>query len=87
MVGVTKSEGVMFAAAAVIALLITQIGTGWRSRRRAVLLAVGAIGVIVLPWRIYCSAYGLSTPDYDLGNVANIGYLRAHSDPGWSDRS
>src|SRR5204863_9086473 len=44
--------------------------------------AAGAGGVlaVVVPWRIYCSVYGLNTPDYDLGHVTSYAYLRAHSD-------
>jgi hypothetical protein len=41
---------------------------------------IGALLLAILPWRIYCSAYGLSTPDYDLKHVGDLGYLRAHRD-------
>jgi hypothetical protein len=38
---------------------------------------------VMLPWRVYCSAYGLSTPDYNLGHVTDPSYLRAHADRVW----
>lgn len=76
----TKSEGTLFAVAAVAALIVAQVGPGWRARARPALLTVAGIASIVLPWQIYCSAYNLTTSDYSLSNVANLGYLRAHSD-------
>jgi hypothetical protein len=79
MAGLTKSEGVLFAVAAALALLVAQAGTGWRGRLRPALIAVAALAAILAPWRIYCSAYGLSTSDYDLANVANVRYLRDHT--------
>src|SRR5207249_204307 len=44
---------------------------------------IGALLAVILPWRIYCSVYGLSTPDYDLKHVVDLGYLRAHRDRVW----
>jgi hypothetical protein len=76
--GLTKSEGLLFAAAAAVALLAAQVGG--RDRWRPALVAVGALAAVVVPWRLYCSAYGLTTPDYDLANALKIGYLRSHSD-------
>ena len=76
--GLTKSEGLLFAVAAAVALLAAQVGR--RDRLRPALLAVGALAAVIGPWRLYCSAYGLSTPDYDLANAVKIGYLRSHSD-------
>lgn len=78
--GLTKSEGFMFAVAGALALLLVQTGSAWRARWRPVAAAVGALAAVLVPWRIYCSAYGLSSSDYDLRNIANIGYLREHSD-------
>ena len=80
MAGLTKSEGLMFAAAAAASLVVVQVGPGWRSRVRPTLTAVGALAACLVPWQIYCSVYGLKTGDYDVGNVANIPYLRANSD-------
>lgn len=80
MAGLTKSEGLMFVVAAAAALLLAQLGSGWRARVPKALVVVGAIALVVAPWRVYCAAYGLSTPDYDLGNVVDVHYLGAHTD-------
>jgi hypothetical protein len=76
--GLTKSEGLLFAAAGALALLAAQVGG--RGRWRPALVAVAGLAAILAPWRLYCAAYGLSTPDYDLGNASNIDYLRSSSD-------
>lgn len=76
----TKSEGTLFAVAAAIALLATQVGPAWRTRLRPALVAVGAIALILLPWQIYCAAYHLKTSDYNLSDAVSLGYLREHSD-------
>jgi len=77
--GLTKSEGLLFALAGALALLAAQVGCR-RDRWRPALVAVAALAAILVPWRLYCAAYGLRTPDYDLANVTNLGYLRANSD-------
>lgn len=79
MAGLTKSEGLLFAAAGAVALVAAQVGPSWRPRARSALIAVGALAAVLLPWRIYCSAYGLTTPDYDLGNALRPDYLHMHS--------
>ena len=79
MAALTKSEGLMFTVAAAVALLLVQAGHGWRTRMRPTLIAVGVLAAIVAPWRIYCAAYGLSIPDYNLANVVNVSYLSGHS--------
>ena len=76
MAGLTKSEGFLFAVAGAAALLVAQIGPGWRVRIRPALTAVGALAAILVPWQVYCAAYGLRTDDYSLSNVVNVGYLR-----------
>ncbi|HST13833.1 MAG TPA: hypothetical protein VLJ44_03145 [Gaiellaceae bacterium] len=80
MAALTKSEGTMFAVAAAVALLAAQLGPGWRERARPALVAVGAIALILVPWQLYCAAYHLRSTDYSLADVANVSYLRAHSD-------
>jgi hypothetical protein len=77
--GLTKSEGLLFAGAGAAALRAAQAGCG-RDRWRPALVAVAALAAILVPWRLYCAAYGLTTPDYDLANVSKVGYLRSHSD-------
>ena len=83
MAGITKSEGLLFAAAGGVALLVAAWSLPDRSRLRDAVMAVAATAAVILPWRVYCSVYGLSTPDYNLGNVANPSYLRAHADRVW----
>jgi hypothetical protein len=80
MAGLTKSEGLMFAVAGAIALIVAQIGRGWTHRLRPAFAAVACLAVVLVPWSLYCAAYGLSSADYDLKNVASVGYLRDHSD-------
>jgi hypothetical protein len=78
--GLMKSEGFLFALAGAVALAVATIQRGDRGRLVRAAAGIGALLAIVLPWRVYCAAYGLSTPDYDLGHVTDISYLRAHSD-------
>jgi hypothetical protein len=78
MAGLTKNEGLLFTAAAGVALLATA-GTD-RSRWRPAVIAVAALGALVLPWRLYTLAFNLDTADYDLANVARPGYLYNHAD-------
>ena len=57
---------------------------GGRSWRRGLLQASTAVAVlagILMPWHLYCAAYGLTSSDYDLKNVANVAYLREHCGP------
>jgi hypothetical protein len=80
MAGVTKSEGFLFALIGAVALAAAVLLSRERRRVAAATWAIGALLAVILPWRIYCSAYGLSTPDYDLKHVVDVGYLRAHRD-------
>lgn len=80
MAGITKSEGFLFALVGAVALGAAAALTRRRRRIADACWGIGALLAVILPWRIYCTAYGLSTPDYDLNHVVDIGYLRAHSD-------
>jgi hypothetical protein len=80
MAGLTKSEGFLFALAGAVALAVASLRTGERRTLVQAGAGIAALLAIIVPWRIYCAAYGLSTPDYDLGHVTDISYLRAHSD-------
>jgi len=80
MAGVTKSEGFLFALAAAVALAAAALLTRERRRIVAASYGIGALLAAILPWRIYCSAYGLSTPDYNLGRLTDVHYLSEHSD-------
>jgi hypothetical protein len=76
MAGLTKNEGLLFAAAGVAALVTAAART---RRLRPALLAGAAVATIALPWRVYTAAFGLHDADYDLTNVVDVGYLRDHA--------
>lgn len=80
MAGITKSEGFLFALVGAIALAVAVLLTRERRRIVAASYGIGALLAVLLPWRIYCTAFGLTTPDYDLNHVTDLGYLRAHRD-------
>jgi hypothetical protein len=80
MAGLTKLEGFLFALAGVAALAAGVLATGDRQRLRQAAIAAGALIVVILPWRLYCSAYGLSMPEYSLGHATDPSYLSAHAD-------
>jgi hypothetical protein len=80
MAGIMKSEGFLFALAACVALAATTLLARNRARAVEAAIAIGGVLAIALPWQLYCAAYGLSTQDYDLGNMVRPSYLRAHAD-------
>jgi hypothetical protein len=83
MAGLLKSEGLLFALAGCIALAATTVAERNRARLVEAAVAIGGVLAIVVPWRVYCSAYGLATPDYDLGNALRPSYLQDHADRVW----
>jgi hypothetical protein len=80
MAGITKSEGFLFALAGCVALAVAVAVARDRALAGQAAKAIGAVLVLILPWRLYCSAYGLTTPDYDLGHAVDPSYLSAHAD-------
>jgi hypothetical protein len=72
----TKSEGLLFALAAIVAAL----AAGGRARFRGTLLTGAAVAVILLPWRAFVAAHNLKNPEYSLGNAVNPAYLYDHAD-------
>jgi hypothetical protein len=80
MAGITKSEGFMFALVGVFSFGLTALLTRDRERIRWAAVGIGGVLAAIVPWRLYCSAYGLNTSDYDLGHLVDLSYLRAHSD-------
>jgi hypothetical protein len=81
MAGITKSEGFLFALVGAFSLLVVELAARrGRAQLTACALGVGGVLAVILPWRVYCSVYGLSTPDYDLAHVVDAGYLRDHRD-------
>jgi hypothetical protein len=71
----TKSEGAFFALAALLALL----PLAWR-RWRELGLAGLAVGLILLPWRLFVAAHGLPLVEYRFRNALSPSYLSDHSD-------
>jgi hypothetical protein len=71
----TKSEGVLFAAAAFGAVaVVLAAGRAWRPLRQ-VAIAAGASLAILLPWRVYLAANDLRNPEYRLSDALDPGYL------------
>jgi hypothetical protein len=83
MAGITKNEGLLFALAGGVALLVASLAGRDRRRLGRASAATAVMLGIVLPWRIYCSAYALATPDYDLRHVVDVAYLTRHSGRVW----
>jgi len=68
----TKPEGLLFAAAALVPFVAI-------ARTKASLLTALAVALILLPWRIFTAVHGLKNPEYSLGDAINPGYLADHS--------
>ena len=81
--GILKSEGFLFALAGCVALAIGIAATRDRALALPGAKAIGAVLALIVPWQLYCAAYGLSTPDYNLANAARPSYLSAHVDRVW----
>jgi hypothetical protein len=74
----TKSEGALFALAAVVALLGT-LAVWNRTRLARAGLAMLAVAAVLVPWRVFIAAHHLPNPEYSLGNAADPGYLADHA--------
>ena len=74
----TKDEGAMFAAAAFIPLhALLALRDGRRALR--LLVAVGAVAAVLLPWRFFVSLHHLSAGGIQLSGVGHPGLLAAHA--------
>jgi hypothetical protein len=71
----TKSEGLFFALAALVALA----PFAW-SRRRELGLATAAVVTIVLPWRLFVSLRDLPLVEYRFRDAVSPAYLSDHAD-------
>jgi hypothetical protein len=71
----TKNEGLLFAAAVYLPLLLVATG-----RRRRVAASVFAVCLAYAPWRVYVAAHGLGAPDYDLSSSLNIPWVLGRLD-------
>jgi hypothetical protein len=76
--GLLKNEGLLFVTAVVIALVAAAVVLGRQALRDAV-GAAAAVGLLVLPWRVYTAANGIETSDYKLSNAVSLDYLREHA--------
>ncbi len=83
MAGLLKSEGFLFALAGCAALAAGTAAGGHTARIRPAAKTIGAVLVVIMPWRLYTSAYGLADPDYNLANAVNPSYLAGHADRVW----
>jgi hypothetical protein len=75
----TKSEGLLFALAALAAALLVTVGSR-RGRVVHVLVGGGAFLLAILPWRLYVLAHGLEAQDYELSNVLDLSFLADNTD-------
>jgi uncharacterized membrane protein YqjE len=73
-----KNEGLLFALAAVAALIVVTLVE--RRGRLAALASAAGFAALALPWRIYASVHDLRTYDYDLISFFDVDYLRENSD-------
>lgn len=71
----TKSEGLFFALAALLAVAPFALG-----RLRELALAALAVGLIVLPWRLFVAVEDLPIVEYRFRDALSPGYLSDHSD-------
>jgi hypothetical protein len=71
----TKSEGLFFAVAALLALLPFAWG-----RLRELGLAALAVALIVLPWRLFVAVEDLPIVEYRFRNALSPSYLSDHAD-------
>ena len=76
----TKSEGLLFAAAAFLAAaVVVAAGRDWRALGRLAISA-GAAVAILLPWKIYLAANDLRNAEYRLSDALDPGYLAHRSE-------
>jgi hypothetical protein len=76
----TKSEGLLFAAAAfAAAATVTAASADWRRLGRLGLAAAAALAILV-PWRIYLAANDLRNAEYRLSDALDPGYLADRSE-------
>lgn len=76
----TKSEGLLFAAAAfVAAAVVLAAGRDWRRLGHLALSAAVAFAIL-LPWRIYLAANDLRNTEYRFSDALDPGYLADRSE-------
>lgn len=63
----SKAEGLLFAAAAYVALVVVASGS-----RRRVLVSTGAVALVLLPWRVFVSVHHLTPSFYKLSDSFRV---------------
>jgi Dolichyl-phosphate-mannose-protein mannosyltransferase len=71
----TKNEGLLFAAAAYVSLLVVASG-----RRRAVAFAALVCALAFAPWRIFMEIHDLGSPAYDLSRSFDLPWVAGRLD-------
>ena len=75
----TKSEGLAFAIAALLAAAVA----ARRARLRPLALTAVAVGAMYLPWGVWISTHHVKARNYSLSNLLSPSYLQAHDDRVW----
>jgi hypothetical protein len=65
----TKNEGLLFAVAVYVPLLL--IGR----RRRPIAVSAAVVALLYAPWRIFMAVHDFGTPDYDLTSSLNLPWV------------
>jgi Dolichyl-phosphate-mannose-protein mannosyltransferase len=71
----TKNEGLLFATAAFVSLLVVA-----RGRRRAVAVAALVCAALFAPWRVFIAIHDLGAPDYDLSSSFDVPWVLGRLD-------
>ncbi len=80
--GLTKNEGAMFAATALLSALAVVFVTD-RARVRRLLLASLCVFAPLVPWRVFVATHDLHDVAFAPGDTARPGYLVHHADRLW----
>jgi hypothetical protein len=79
----TKSEGLLFASAALAATaLVLAVAPDGRKLAQLGLAALAALALLA-PWRAYVALHGLRNPEYSISNAFAPAYLADHVDRVW----
>ena len=71
----TKNEGLLFAAAAYVSLLVVASGRRW-----AVAISALVCALVFAPWRAYITIHDLGAPDYDLSSSFDLPWVLGRLD-------
>jgi hypothetical protein len=71
----TKNEGLLFAVAVYVPLLVTA-----RGRRRPIAVSAAVVALLYAPWRVFMTVHNLDTPDYELSSSLNLPWIAARID-------